>query len=630
MRRARPAAAAPRLDVVFAVLPFGDHSAPAIGVSLLKAQLAGQGFNTRVRYFCVDYAERIGGELYDVLAGRAARPGVAGTAPTDALVGEWFFARAAFGDRAPDDRAYLTGVLRRDPALRAFAPRILRARGGVEAMLDRWTQDIRLLRPRVVGFTTVFYQTCASLALARRLKALPDPPVVVFGGANCAGPMGIQMVRSFPWIDYVCLGEGDEVFPEFVRRLLREGDPSPIAGMAGRAAADGGRAELVRDLDALPVPDYTDFFARRRRARLRTRSDVRLLIETSRGCWWGAKHHCTFCGLNAETMTFRAKSAERVMQELEVLTSTYGIRRIDCVDNILHLRYLHTLFPRLAVRGPAVELFYEVKANLRREQLGVLREAGVSGIQAGIESFSDAVLDRMRKGCNGFQNIQLLRWCAELGIDVIWNILYGFPGEPPLEYRRMARLIPLLAHLDPPKVAAPIRLDRFSPNFTEADRVGLTNVRPMPAYAHVFPLGPDEVHELAYFFGYDYRDGADPERYTRSLRRAVGRWARAWDGRPRRPGPRLDLLDAGSAAVVEDTRACAVDSVHVLRGLQREAYLCCDVAHTGDAVAEALGVSAAAARRALEPLVARRLMVRRDGRYLSLAVFRSRAVLGAS
>src|SRR3954465_271775 len=42
-----------------------------------------------------------------------------------------------------------------------------------------------------------------------------------------------------------------------------------------------------------------------------------MLIETARGCWWGAKNHCTFCGLNGETMGFRAKSADRVMTEIE-------------------------------------------------------------------------------------------------------------------------------------------------------------------------------------------------------------------------------------------------------------------------------------------------------------------------
>ena len=44
-----------------------------------------------------------------------------------------------------------------------------------------------------------------------------------------------------------------------------------------------------------------------------------LLFETSRGCWWGAKSHCTFCGLNGETMAFRSKSPRRALDELEQL-----------------------------------------------------------------------------------------------------------------------------------------------------------------------------------------------------------------------------------------------------------------------------------------------------------------------
>jgi radical SAM superfamily enzyme YgiQ (UPF0313 family) len=44
---------------------------------------------------------------------------------------------------------------------------------------------------------------------------------------------------------------------------------------------------------------------------------VELLFEASRGCWWGAKHHCTFCGLNGLSMTFRSKSADRAYSEIK-------------------------------------------------------------------------------------------------------------------------------------------------------------------------------------------------------------------------------------------------------------------------------------------------------------------------
>jgi magnesium-protoporphyrin IX monomethyl ester (oxidative) cyclase len=60
-----------------------------------------------------------------------------------------------------------------------------------------------------------------------------------------------------------------------------------------------------------------------------------LLLETSRGCWWGAKQHCTFCGLNGGAMAFRSKSAERVVEEIRYLRDRYGVESLSVVDNIL-------------------------------------------------------------------------------------------------------------------------------------------------------------------------------------------------------------------------------------------------------------------------------------------------------
>ena len=184
----------------------------------------------------------------------------------------------------------------------------------------------------MVGFTTTFHQTCASLAVAKRLKALPNPPVIVFGGANCEGEMGWQMLQSFPWIDYVCAGEGDAAFPDFLEQLLGGEEEPNVPGILRRG---GGLSapEPVRDMDSLPVPDYSEYVARVEASTIRERLSPVLLIETARGCWWGAKQHCTFCGLNGDTMAFRSKSPERALAEFTQLARDYGYRRIDSVDN---------------------------------------------------------------------------------------------------------------------------------------------------------------------------------------------------------------------------------------------------------------------------------------------------------
>src|SRR4029450_7806053 len=149
-----------------------------------------------------------------------------------------------------------------------------------------------------------------------------------------------------------------------LRQLLREAVSPHVAGVATRGGDENAEPPLVEHLDSLPVPDFDEHFERIAKPAWAADVGVHLLLETSRGCWWGAKKHCTFCGLNGATMAYRSKSPERAFDEISELVSRYGVTRVECVDNILDNHYITTLFPRLAASGLNLELFYEVKANL--------------------------------------------------------------------------------------------------------------------------------------------------------------------------------------------------------------------------------------------------------------------------
>ena len=129
-------------------------------------------------------------------------------------------------------------------------------------------------------------------------------------------------------------------------------------------------------MDSLPIPDYDDYVDTLRRRRWDTKVKREIQIEAARGCWWGAKHHSRFCGLNGDTMPYRSKSPDRVYEELKYLYRRYGYKRIDSVDNILDHRYVNTVFPRLVDDGIELEMFYEVKANLKYIQLVRCERAG--------------------------------------------------------------------------------------------------------------------------------------------------------------------------------------------------------------------------------------------------------------
>ncbi|PYS42219.1 MAG: RiPP maturation radical SAM protein 1, partial [Acidobacteria bacterium] len=85
-------------------------------------------------------------------------------------------------------------------------------------------------------------------------------------------------------------------------------------------------------------------------------------------------------------MKYRSKSPERVLAELSELKQRYGLGSIQFVDNILDMSFFKTVLPRLAAEGEKYSLFYETKANLKREQVELLARAGVKSIQPGIES----------------------------------------------------------------------------------------------------------------------------------------------------------------------------------------------------------------------------------------------------
>jgi ribosomal peptide maturation radical SAM protein 1 len=324
-------------------------------------------------------------------------------------------------------------------------------------------------------------------------------------------------------------------------------------------------------------------------------------------------------------MAYRSKSAERVLGELRALSTLYGSNRFFCVDNILDLKYIQTVFPALASSGAVPRLFFETKANLRFDQLAALKDGGVYALQPGIESFSNEILRQMRKGCTGLQNLQFLRWCDELGIQPFWNILFGFPGESPSEYDLMAELVPAISHLPPPVACASFRLDRFSPLFTHAADFGLARVRPNPSYYYAFPLGCVELNSLAYYFDFDYADGRDPRVYSQALSREVALWALAHSG-PAGKRPRLDLHHSGDAVLLDDSRPCAVAPLHRLEGLTAEIYRSCDSARTLAALRQKLAQQADldSIRDALASLLRAKLMVEMDAQFLSLAVMRDR------
>jgi ribosomal peptide maturation radical SAM protein 1 len=220
-------------------------------------------------------------------------------------------------------------------------------------------------------------------------------------------------------------------------------------------------------------------------------------------------------------MSYRHKSPNRVFNELMHLSSEYKCLQFYATDNILATDYFEHLLPRLAEFGSDIALFFEVKANLKRDQIALLHASGINRIQPGIESFNTRLLKNMQKGVTAIQNIQLLKWCHEFKIRPGYNVLHGFPGEKPGDYKDLACIFQKLSHLQPPDQIAKVEFERFSPFFYERERFGLT-LKPQPAYEFIFPKDRVRLDRIAYFFRGEFAGDGDS---AANINKAKSVWA---------------------------------------------------------------------------------------------------------
>jgi ribosomal peptide maturation radical SAM protein 1 len=586
-------------------MPYAALERPSIALGLLTAELRGAGVQVESLYGSLDFAALVGLDAYHAIL----------NSRTTLFAGEWTFAAAAFPEMRSADPDY---VARCAADIGCRPSLLLDLRDAAERFTNAFADAIVARRPRIVGCTSTFQQQTASLALLRAVRERDPSVITMIGGTNCEAAMGVAARRAFPWVDYVVSGEADELIVPFVKSLLENGRGAPVPyGVIDEATAasagDPPRAS-VWSVDAIPTPDYDDYFDALAISPIRDAITPALVLETSRGCWWGAKSHCTFCGLNGGNMSYRAKSGAHAVEEFHALARRYGIGRFTLVDNIIDVQYQSSVLPQLA--GAGYDIFYETKANLRRPQMERFAAAGVRAIQPGMESFHDELLRLLAKGNRAWMNVQLLKWAAELSMEISWVFLIDIPGQRDECYAEMLGWLPLLSHLTPPVYATPIQFVRFSPYHRDAAKYGLDLIAE-PEYAQIYPQRGEAMEQLAYYFV-----ERTPTDRAGIAQRLLVAWLGFWRDQHERGAvrPRLEMRRDGERLHIVDTRSCATAAEHTLRGDLARIYDACDEAIDQAALRTRLGIADAAFDEAVRTLMDDKLLLDFDGRLLALAV----------
>ena len=474
-------------EVLLVSMPWASIKRPALGLSTLSATLLSSDIPCEVYYPTMDFAKEIGVEAYETLANTPSFFGAC----------EHIFSLSIFDREILDSNAFL-GQYNLPDGSNPFESILAEH---IEPFLERTAEAILGTGARIVGFGCTFNQTLPSLAVARILKSRDPGRSILFGGSSLHGTMGTALASAFPdLIDHVFLGEADNNFLPLIQALRTGKELAAVPGIT----IDGKPTRPsppTSDLDALPVPQYDDYMRQLSISGFPDGFVEAIPFESSRGCWWGQKSHCTFCGLNSEGIAYRRKSDERILSEIVELSSSYRTNHLMAADNILPHTAWRKLLPSISDLNLDLNLFYEIKANITRDQVDELRHAGVRWVQPGIESFSTPILKLMRKGISGLQNVKLIRLCQEFGVSLSYNILIGFPGERHSDYLEMRDLLLRIQHLPPPSgKASLVQIHRFSPFHDQMDSFGFTQVRAAGYYGNLIPASVLDPSEYAYFF----------------------------------------------------------------------------------------------------------------------------------
>jgi anaerobic magnesium-protoporphyrin IX monomethyl ester cyclase len=300
--------------------------------------------------------------------------------------------------------------------------------------MSRIVSELQALRPDVVLTTAYTASYPAAVAMLRAARAAMPGVITGIGGVHAHFMYEEVLARDGDVVDYVLRGEGEVTAPELMRCLDEGNDPSDVAGIAfmrhGVVHATPARP-FVHDLDTLtPAWDLVDFSL----YRFFPMPDTKLAImSTSRGC----DQACSFCSQQKFwERSWRARSPESVIAELEMLRDDYGVGVVmfsdetPTLDPVRWERFLDLMIEREV--GTYILMETRVDDILRDAAImPKYRAAGIHHIYVGVERTDQATLDLFKKNTE----VEMGRRAIELinAHDMIseTSFILGLPDDTP-------------------------------------------------------------------------------------------------------------------------------------------------------------------------------------------------------
>jgi ribosomal peptide maturation radical SAM protein 1 len=600
------------MKIALLVVPFILPQYSGIGPTQIKGRLKEifkENIEVQLLYLNHEFYQYFGEQLYQMISGGAV----------GSLMKEWVFRQEAFDRIKSNQEEYFSLFCPEIPVNSPEMTYVKEKLQGLGEFIRQLIAKYRLTSFDVIGVNAT-YEVLPALAFCRHLKQIKPAVITVLGGAALFKDISETLIRHNPHLDYVCCGSGLISFPALIRGII-ENDETARNSIDGMLCRDnvGKAGWFSEELDIneeIPL-DYDDFFESFHRFHPEQNMDSIILMETSRGCWWG---ECTFCGFYKEQLKYRVKRPGIAVEEINRYFKRYN-SNIGVVDNIMPRSYIKKVLPYVQVPEGKF-LMYETRSDYNEEEMKALNRAKVKMIQPGIESLSTPLLELMNKGTNAFQSIDMLKYCVKYGILAGWYLLVGFPGMTADMYERLIYIISRVFHLFPPSKLIPIRVDRFSIYWKNSEKYNIV-LAPFPAYEYIYPYDRELMPKIAYHFvdrNYETERHVLLGVYYKKLEKLINNWTRRWQTKDIRQFPRLTSHQGEDGTYIYDSRQGSANQ-YKISPLEAEILNMLDTPHSADdLVTHFPGETGERITGVLKNLDDRSLIFKENGLYMNLLI----------
>ncbi|MFX0139414.1 MAG: RiPP maturation radical SAM C-methyltransferase [Candidatus Hodarchaeota archaeon] len=446
-------------SILLLSMPFPVITIPSIQLQILENYLDERNINVKSRHLYLKAADFYGLTDYNYLT----------YPPNDSYNAQLFYSRFVFPQHWEENKEKIKEF---------FYKRILHeTTDNFKLSYEKYSENtnrflnwalgnVEWKEYDIIGFSLNYGQLLPSLAFAKKIKEIDPNKKIIFGGSRVVDEIGINILESIEYIDFIISGDGEDSLYQLVtdyenyknipRLIYRDGEKVKF-----------NKAENTLDLNILPTPDFSSFFIELENCGGEIQQNFHLNgkipIEISRGCWW---NKCSFCNLNVQHYSYREKNIDKVIDEIKYISDKYRILSFQLIANTLFKTNYRYFLNKIIDLNKDFNFFVETRAGyLKSEDYQLLKKAGFITIQTGIETFSQNYMKKMNKGAKIIDNIATLKYCKENLISNSYNIIINFPNEEDIDYKESKKNIESIKYyIDPPNIS-PLFIGFKSPIF---------------------------------------------------------------------------------------------------------------------------------------------------------------------